>query len=435
MTKPAKKKRSTAGGPKKLAATAPAPRAEQAMVAVQEAFAAQMLAGQREVRPSTWSEIRDMTPEHIVDRLWGTQFLPGYDGLVRRCEYNPSGRLSIRDELEGKLALGRADHVSPIGTLQRARELLHKSSWPKTLAYFVALRPALLDDLCRGDPPDRPYSEATMEGMKGEEQRELESRLPAACRRLGKLVEAVKGYCEQNGIDLGRYLKCEVASISKNIQAAETRVLSSGWQEDLPSLLAWYVDLPPQDRESLPRVELPLEVFEPAEAERLRQEESAGAYDLDWDEAHAEQDLREGIAREVAERERDKAAKKAAGVKRKTEKAIAREKARADKAEQDRTAAEERAKAEKEAADRRERERLAAASGPGTESGPAGRPPTPSDLITSTVVTSKYAVSKTTLRRAVKVGRLLDYRIEGTPDNSPLVLSEREVAAIWPKKI
>jgi hypothetical protein len=58
----------------------------------------------------------------------------------------------------------------------------------------------------------------------------------------------------------------------------------------------------------------------------------------------------------------------------------------------------------------------------------------PADIISSDVAITEYNVSRTTIRRAVKDGRLKDYRPEHRADNSPFQLSRAEVAARWRKR-
>jgi len=146
------------------------------------------------------------------------------------------------------------------------------------------------------------------------------------------------------------------------------------------------------------RAREPLTLWEQAEVERLRQVAFERTYSLAWDEAHAEQDLRERermiaekeavfarqeeeerrkaeaerLERERKEREERIAREATERANREAEAAIQREKDRAEKAERDRIAADARAQAEKEAAvrdaerrtreeaDRRDRERVAA---------------------------------------------------------------------------
>ena len=57
-----------------------------------------------------------------------------------------------------------------------------------------------------------------------------------------------------------------------------------------------------------------------------------------------------------------------------------------------------------------------------------------SDLITLQVAVSKFYVSKVTLRRAIKNGRLRNYRDSGKPKNSAILVSESEVGTRWPRK-
>lgn len=69
---------------------------------------------------------------------------------------------------------------------------------------------------------------------------------------------------------------------------------------------------------------------------------------------------------------------------------------------------------------------------------PSGGPAAASDVevkpITVTVAVKRYAVSRSTLRRAVGKGALRDYRPPGSATNSPLLLDENQVARRWPKK-
>jgi|GEM_PF-3603419 len=58
----------------------------------------------------------------------------------------------------------------------------------------------------------------------------------------------------------------------------------------------------------------------------------------------------------------------------------------------------------------------------------------PNDLIKCCVAVRKYTVSRTSLLRAVKDGRLKSYRPCHAPENSPHLFSEKEVAALWPSR-
>lgn len=58
----------------------------------------------------------------------------------------------------------------------------------------------------------------------------------------------------------------------------------------------------------------------------------------------------------------------------------------------------------------------------------------PEDLITLIVATQKYSVSKRTLLRAIENNRIRSYRPINAPSNSPHIISEVEVAKIWPLK-
>ncbi len=51
----------------------------------------------------------------------------------------------------------------------------------------------------------------------------------------------------------------------------------------------------------------------------------------------------------------------------------------------------------------------------------------PTDLITTAIAVDEYHASRSTLRRAKDDGRLRDYRREGAPKNSPLMLSRAEI--------
>jgi hypothetical protein len=64
----------------------------------------------------------------------------------------------------------------------------------------------------------------------------------------------------------------------------------------------------------------------------------------------------------------------------------------------------------------------------------AGTMPICEDPISTSVAVQKYAVSKVTLRRAVKDGRLRDCRLPGAAKNSPLMVSGSEVAKYWPQR-
>lgn len=58
----------------------------------------------------------------------------------------------------------------------------------------------------------------------------------------------------------------------------------------------------------------------------------------------------------------------------------------------------------------------------------------PKDTITLSVATKKYSVSKSTLRRAIKDGRLESYKDTTKSSNSPEIVSESEVAKHWPSQ-
>lgn len=58
----------------------------------------------------------------------------------------------------------------------------------------------------------------------------------------------------------------------------------------------------------------------------------------------------------------------------------------------------------------------------------------PDDPITIAVALGDYSVSAKTIHRAVKAGKLHDYRPAGAPDNAALGLSRAEVASRWPRK-
>ena len=58
----------------------------------------------------------------------------------------------------------------------------------------------------------------------------------------------------------------------------------------------------------------------------------------------------------------------------------------------------------------------------------------PKDLMTLTVTIKKYIVSKSTLRRALKDGRLTDYNQGKESENSPVVVSENEVKSFCTPK-
>ncbi len=62
------------------------------------------------------------------------------------------------------------------------------------------------------------------------------------------------------------------------------------------------------------------------------------------------------------------------------------------------------------------------------------QPNEPNDLITLSVAVKNFAVSKTTLRRAIKDGRLEKYPQKPKSKNSPLEVSENAVAKQWPRK-
>ena len=58
----------------------------------------------------------------------------------------------------------------------------------------------------------------------------------------------------------------------------------------------------------------------------------------------------------------------------------------------------------------------------------------PDDLITLTVAIKKMHVKRRTLMRALEDGRLKSYRDKNAPLNSPHMVSESKVAALWPEK-
>ncbi|MBS0189674.1 MAG: hypothetical protein JSR52_00860 [Planctomycetes bacterium] len=62
---------------------------------------------------------------------------------------------------------------------------------------------------------------------------------------------------------------------------------------------------------------------------------------------------------------------------------------------------------------------------------PKGRP---SSLVTATVACSQYSTSKRTLQRAIKDGRLEDFRQQNRASNSPLLVDLQEVAKNWPRR-
>jgi len=64
----------------------------------------------------------------------------------------------------------------------------------------------------------------------------------------------------------------------------------------------------------------------------------------------------------------------------------------------------------------------------------AAQPVIPTDIISSDVAITEYNVSRPTIRRAVKEGRLKDYRPEHCADNSPFQLSRAEVRSHWRKR-
>jgi len=58
----------------------------------------------------------------------------------------------------------------------------------------------------------------------------------------------------------------------------------------------------------------------------------------------------------------------------------------------------------------------------------------PTDLIRSCVAIKRYAVSRSTLQRAVEDGRLKSYRPPDATKNSPHLFSEKEIACLWPNR-
>lgn len=62
------------------------------------------------------------------------------------------------------------------------------------------------------------------------------------------------------------------------------------------------------------------------------------------------------------------------------------------------------------------------------------RTPPDAQLISIAVALSKFSVARITLLRAVKDGRLTDYRKSLHPKNAPLILAEGQVAGLWPRR-
>ncbi len=58
----------------------------------------------------------------------------------------------------------------------------------------------------------------------------------------------------------------------------------------------------------------------------------------------------------------------------------------------------------------------------------------PNDLMTLTVAVQKFDVSKSTLRRSIKDGRLKNYNTKNESKSSLVMISESEVAKHWPRK-
>ena len=73
---------------------------------------------------------------------------------------------------------------------------------------------------------------------------------------------------------------------------------------------------------------------------------------------------------------------------------------------------------------------------PAGEDGPGGTAgdKQPDDSMTLTVAVSIFHVSKTTIRRAIKDQRLKDYSDKAKSKNSPVLVSEKEVAKHWKRK-
>jgi len=58
----------------------------------------------------------------------------------------------------------------------------------------------------------------------------------------------------------------------------------------------------------------------------------------------------------------------------------------------------------------------------------------PTDLIRACVVVERYAVSRASLKRAINDKRLKSHRPPKAPKNSPHLFSEKDIAALWPKR-
>jgi len=58
----------------------------------------------------------------------------------------------------------------------------------------------------------------------------------------------------------------------------------------------------------------------------------------------------------------------------------------------------------------------------------------PPDLIRSCVTVERYFVSRSTLKRNVRHGKLKSYRPPDAPSNAPHLFSEKDIAATWPKR-
>ena len=65
---------------------------------------------------------------------------------------------------------------------------------------------------------------------------------------------------------------------------------------------------------------------------------------------------------------------------------------------------------------------------------PSLNPSRPADLITTAVAVQKYHVSRSTIARALRDGRLTSYRSHRASRTSAHRLQEAEVAAMWPKR-
>ena len=68
------------------------------------------------------------------------------------------------------------------------------------------------------------------------------------------------------------------------------------------------------------------------------------------------------------------------------------------------------------------------------QGGPQEEKPKPSDLIAIATALQKYHVSRTTIRRLMKAGKLTDYREPDHARNAKLVLSESELDRCFPRK-